>query len=153
MYGFAQIKANKQSESIKTISKSGIVSKVNKEVKSYTISDHIKPDWRTSRALYDEFFESIIKLDERIEESITSVYVWYKIWNKVVIDIKPRKEKIVLELLRVQPKDIKDSERRLKNIPYAMKNWNKYVSTMDLKSSDDIQYWMMIIKQIIKKFF
>lgn len=153
IFSYDRIKPLQQSESIKTVSNSEIVSKVNKEVKSYNLSDHIKPDWERSKHLYDEFTSAIWNLDDRLEESITSPYIWYKIWNKVVFDIKPRKTKLVLELLRVKPKDLKDPEKRLKNVDYAMKNYWKFVSQMNISNSDDLQYWVLLIKQLLNKLF
>jgi predicted transport protein len=153
IYSFDRIKANAKSESIKTINKDESVSLVTKEIKTYTIADHIKESRTDTQALYEELSEWLLTLDQRLDEDPKKVYIGYKIGNQIVVDIKPRKSKIVFECLRVEPKDMKDPENKLKYMEKSMQHYNKHVSQMEITSSDDITYALMLTKQIINKFF
>lgn len=152
-FSFTAIKASQQTESIKTITKDETVRNVSKEVHTYTIEEHIKPDRTDTQALYKELRELLLSLDDRIEESFVKAYIWYKIGTQVAVLIKPQKSKILIELLRVQPHDLKDPEKRVTEKPNAMKYYNKYVSSMDIKNKDDITYAIFLSKQVINKFF
>lgn len=149
------IKATNTTESIKTITKfeTQEFESVNKEIKTYTVEDHFKEGWESTRELYDELRERILSLDSRMEEKAVSPYIWYKIWTKVAISIKIQKSKIILELLRVKSTDLNDPENKTKDIDYAMKLWNKDIATYYINSRDDIEYGIMLAKQVIKKFF
>ena len=153
LYSFNRIKADKQSESVKTISKDASISKVSKEIKTYSISDHIKPEWEKSKALYDELRDSILALDERLDEDPKKVYIWFKIWNLNALAIKPRKSKIVMEFLRVEPKDLKDPDKVLRYFNNSKEYYGKHVSVMDINSKEDIMYAVMLSKQVLDKFF
>lgn len=149
------IKASNTTESIKTVTKfeTKEFKEVNKEIKTYTVDDHFKDWWDEVREIYEELRDRIMSLDSRMTEKAVSVYIWYKIWEKVSVWIKIRKSKIVLELLRVRTTDLKDPENKSIDIESAMKNWNKYVATYEIKTKDDIDYWIMLTKQVLKKFF
>ncbi|MGH1433807.1 MAG: DUF5655 domain-containing protein [Lewinella sp.] len=153
VYSFSPIKAGRHTESIKTISKDETISKVSKEVKTYTIEDHAKPGWNNSRELYEELKEQLLDLDERLDENIVKAYIGFKIGAKVVVGVKVHKSKLVIEFFRVRPQDLQDPEGRLREMKNAMKHYNKYVSMMDVSSSDDIQYAMLLVRQLIKKLF
>ncbi len=149
------IKASNTTESIKTITKfeTKEFENVNKEIRTYTIDDHFKEWWDSTRELYDELREKILSLDSRMEEKAVSPYVGYKIWAKVAISIKIQKSKIVLELLRVKPSDLNDPENKTKEVEWAMRMWNKDVTHYYISNRDDIDYWIMLAKQVVKKFF
>jgi predicted transport protein len=151
---FNQIKASKTSESVKTISKwDKNISKITEEIRTYTIDDHIKKWWDDSRELYEKISEKILSLDSRIEEKIVRPYVWYKIWNKVFVSIHIYKSKIDLELLRFEPKDFKDPENKVSYQKNSMEFYNKHVSVYSINNEDDIDYGIMLAKQVLKKFF
>lgn len=149
------IKASNATESIKNITKfeTKEFETVNKEIKTYTVEDHFKEWWDETRELYEEVRERIMSLDSRIEENAVSPYIGYKIWNKVLVSITTRKSKIRLELLRVKSTDLNDPEKKTKDVEWAMEMWHKDVTTYNINNRDDIDYWIMLVKQILKKFF
>ncbi|MCP4523576.1 MAG: hypothetical protein GY828_05140 [Candidatus Gracilibacteria bacterium] len=149
------IKASNTTESIKTVTKfeTKEFKEVNKEIKTYTVDDHFKDGWDEVREIYEELRDRIMSLDSRMTEKAVSVYIGYKIGERVSVGIKIRKSKIVLELLRVRTTDLKDPENKSIDIESAMKNWNKYVATYEIKTKDDIDYGIMLTKQVLKKFF
>ncbi len=152
---FNPIKASNTTESIKTVTKFDTkeLKEVNKEIRTYTIDDHFKEWWDKSRELYQELRDKIMWLDSRIEEKSVSPYIGYKIWNKVSISIKIQKSKIILELLRVTSNELNDPENKTTDVQWAMRMWNKNVATYNINNSDDIDYWIMLAKQILKRFF
>lgn len=150
---FDQIKAKKTSASVKTISKDETVSKVNREIKSYAVDDHFKKDREESRQLYEELSEKIMALDSRIAESPQKIYIGYKINNKLSVVLKIYKSKIDLELLRVKPQDLSDPEQKTTYFEWSMKYYGKHVSKIEIKTPEDIDYWIFLAKQVLKKFF
>ena len=139
-------------ESIKTISKSKIIDDVGRQIKTYTIDDHIKPSWKETRSIYEELSERILAIDQRFEESPQKYYIGYKIENSVIVALKTRKSKIVLELNRTQPKDVNDPEKKVKYRKNSLKYYNKHISQYNINSLEDIDYGMSLIKQVYNKF-
>lgn len=150
---FDQIRAKKTNASVKTISKDETVAKVNKEVKKYTVDDHFK-DWRdTSKEMFDELSEKLQDIHSSIEEVPVKFYIWYKIWNSNVVEVKTYKSKLDIILNRVQPQDLNSPQKSVSYIEHSMKHYNKHQSKFEIKDSEDIDYAIFLTKQVIKKFF
>lgn len=145
---YHELKAAATSESIKTITKDKTVEAVSREVSQYTIDDHVKPDWKVSRELYDYFKRALYELDSRFEESPTKYYIGYKIGNTVIFDIQIRKGRLLLELYRVRPEDLKDSEKRVTYKKNSFDYYNKHVSVFAIESLKDIPYAIWLIRQL-----
>ena len=58
-----QLEKSDKAESIKTISRGSNFEKISKEIKQYTISDHIKPNWSKTKDLFDELSQRMLYLD------------------------------------------------------------------------------------------
>lgn len=149
------IKASNTTESIKTITKfeTKEFENVSKEIKTYMVDDHFKEWWDATRELYDELREKIMSIDSRLEEKPVKWYIGYNIGNNNSIILKIQKSKIVLELLRVKPSDLNDPENKTKEVKWAMEFWHKDVTTYNINTRDEIDYWIMLAKQVVKKFF
>lgn len=152
-YLYNQITAAKTSESINKVTSNDTVQNVSKEVKNYTVDDHFKPNWTESRELFDEIKDKILNLDDRIVESPQKYYIGYKIGNKIVVAIKGFKSFVDLELLRIEPQDIKDIENKLVYQKNSMKYYNKHISVLHIHNTDEIDYGIYLTKQLINKFF
>ena len=72
--------------------------------------------------------------------------------NKNVIAVKIRKTKLIVEFLRVEPKDLKDPEKRTKYVKNSFKYYNKHITQFDVENEDDIDYAMLLVRQVYKKF-
>jgi len=48
---------------------------------------------------------------------------------------------------------VKDPEKKLSYQKDSMKFFNKHISDMEIYSSDDIDYAMLILKQVVKLYF
>ncbi len=147
-----QLKPIASTESIKTISKSKKVEMVSREIKTYTVEDHFKPGWEKSRELFEDLREKILGLDDRIEENPTKLYMGYKLEDKSLVEIWVQKNKLVVRLLRIQPKDIKDLEKKVHYFKNSFKYFNKHISSYDINSEDDIEYGVYLIKQVWERF-
>lgn len=150
---YDQIKAKDTQASVKTITKNTEIDKVVKELKTYTVDDHFKKDWSESRELYEELKEKVLALDWRLQESPMKVYIGINIGRNNVVAIKVHKSKIWFEFLRVRPQDMNDPGGRLSYVENSMKFWNKHISKMDINNSEDIDYAVLLMKQVLKKFF
>ena len=151
---FNELRASEKSESIKTVSKSKDVDKVTTEIKQYSIGDHIKPDWKETRELFEELLSQTQQLDPRFEARPVKSHIGFRLSDKSgnVFNVSPAKSKVRVDLLRTRPEDIKDPENRVKYLESSFKNWNQHVSTVSIYNSDDIDYVMSLIKQVYKRF-
>lgn len=147
-----QIRVSEKSESIKTVAKNKDMERVSKEIKQYSIADHIKPHWSKAKELYEEFSQRVLELDPRFEISPTKYYVGFKVENKVVFDASIKKSKLSLGLYRVQPKDLNDPEKKTKYRKNSFQYYNKHITHFDVESEEDIDYAILLVKQVYKKF-
>ena len=124
LVSFNQIRASEKSESIKTIAKNKDMERVSREVKQYSLDDHIKPNWDKAKGLFNEFSQRMLELDPQIEVKPVKSYVGFRIGSKNVVNVKPKSSKVTIELLRTQPQDIKDPEKKVTYMKNSYKYYN-----------------------------
>jgi len=149
---YNKIEANHPSESIDSITKGGEIEKVTKQVKNYSVEDHFKEGWEESKELFELLDERIMNIDPNIQRSPMKGYIGYKLGNNLVISIKIRKSGISLRLPRVEPKDLKDPENKVIYQKNSYRYYNKHVSLYKIHNEDDIDYGIMLAKQVYQKF-
>lgn len=149
---FNEIKPADSCESIDLIMKDPKFESVAKEIKNYSINGLFKENWKESRDIFDVLSDRIIALDPNIKLSPTGGYVGCKIENSNVVDLHPHKSFIEVALLRVKPEDLNDPEKRVTYQELSMEHWKKHVSIFKVKNIEDIDYAMMLVKQVYKKF-
>jgi len=152
LVSFNQVRASEKSESIKTVTKNKDIERVSRELRQYSVEDHIKPGWSKAKELFDEFSQRVLELDSRFEIHPVKYYIGFNIENKNVVAVKVRASKLLLELLRVQPKDLKDPEKRTRYRKNSFEYYNKHITQFDISSGDDIDYAVSLVKQVYKKF-
>ncbi len=152
LVSFNQVRASEKSESIKTVTKNKDIERVSREIKQYSVEDHIKPNWSKAKELFDEFSQRVLELDPRFEIHPVRYYIGFNIENKNVIAVKVRSSKLLLELLRVQPKDLKDPEKRTRYRKNSFEYYNKHITQFDINSDEDIDCAMSLVKQVYKSF-
>lgn len=150
---FNQIRPSEKSASIKTIAKDKNVEIVSREIKQYSLEDHLKPSWDRTKALFDAFSHRVLELDSRFETHPVKLYVGFNINGKNVVAVKPQASKLLLELLRVQPEDLQDPEKRTKYVKRSYEFYHKHVTQFNIENEDDIDYAVMLTKQVYKRFF
>lgn len=149
---FNELKAPEKSESIKTVAKGHNAEAVFKEIKQYRVEDHFKPQWDKAKTLYELTSQRILELDPAFETHPVKAYIGFNIQGKNVVLIKTRQSKLRLELLRTRPEDLKDPEKNVRYMDKSFERYNQYVSLFDIENEDDIDYAMMLIKQVYKRF-
>ena len=152
LVSFNQIRASEKSESIKTIARNKDIKRVSREIKQYSVADHIKPHWGKAKELFEEFSQRVLGIDSRFEIHPVKHYIGFKIENKVVFNIKIRASKLLVELYRVRPDDLKDLEKRTRYRKKSFEYYGKHVTQFDVKDEDDIDYAMSLVKQVYNKF-
>jgi predicted transport protein len=140
---FNPIKASNTTESIKTVTKYDTweLKNVNKEIKTYTVDDLIKPNWNKTKELFEEFSEYILLLDSNLKEQINSDYISYKNWFKVLVALDPYKLGLSIYFPRLKKIDLIDEK------DFLIENWNNrmYISTKEV--DEDKNYVKNLIKQ------
>lgn len=149
---FNELRPSEKSESIKTVTKNKDIERVSREIKQYSVEDHIKPSWSKAKQLFDEFSQRVLELDPRFEIHPVKYYIGFNIENKNVVAVKVRTSKLLLELLRVQPKDLKDPEKRTRYRKNSFEYYNKHITQFDINSENDINYALSLVKQVYKSF-
>jgi predicted transport protein len=152
LVSFNQVRASEKSESIKTVTKNKDIERVSREIKQYSVEDHIKPDWVKIKELFDELSQRILELNSGIEIKPVRSYIGFRIGNKNIINIKPRRSKLLIELLRTQPQDLKDPEKKVSYFNNSFKYYNQHVSLFSIEKEEDIDYAIPLVKQLFKKF-
>lgn len=152
LVSFNQVRASEKSESIKTVTKNKEVERVSREIKQYSLDDHIKKNWTKAKELFEVFSQQVLELDPRFEIHPVKYYIGFKIENKVVFNIQARMSKLLLELYRVRPEDLKDLDKRTRYVKNSLKYYNKHVTQFDIENEDDIDYAMSLVKQVYKIF-
>lgn len=152
LVSFNQVRASEKSESIKTVTKNKDIEQVSREIKQYSVRDHIKPGWSKAEELFDEFSQRVLELDHRFEIHPVKYYIGFNVENKNVVAVKVRVTKLLLELLRVQPKNLKDPEKKTRYRKNSFEYYNKHITQFDIENEDDIDYAMLLVKQVYKRF-
>lgn len=153
LISFNELRPSEKSESVKTVAKGTEMDLVTREIKQYSVEDHIRPEWTEVKNLYEELSQQLLQLDPRIEIRPVKTYIGFRLGNKNIIIVRPKKTKIAIELLRTHPEDLTDPEKRVKYFENSFEYYNQHVSLFDIESSDDISYLMMLIRQVYKKYF
>ena len=155
IFSLNQVRATRAAESINAISGNNIVKNVAKEVKQYTVDAHFKEGWDSSREIYDDLIERLLALDARMEISPQKNYIGLKIDRSVVAVLTIYKSKVLLQLYRVTPRDIKDPDNKVSYVKGSMDRWNKHVSKYSINegTEEEYQYAVSLTSQLLSKFF
>lgn len=150
---FNRIQELETSESISLVSKDPRVEKVSKEVKKYKVEDLLKPSWMLTKELFVTLAELVKDLDSKIYIKTTQNYLGFYIDNKMIFDVKPRKDRLLVELLRTRPENLKDPQRKMRYRKNSFEQFHQHISQVDIKTVDDIGYALFLIKQVKDKHF
>ena len=63
-----------------------------------------------------------------------------------------RTSRIVVELYRVKPEDLKDPEKRTRYRNKSFEYYGKHVTQFDIDNEEDIDYAILLVKQVYKRF-
>lgn len=150
---YNQLKAPDSNESINTVSKSKTVTSVSKEVKKYSMEDHFKGGREGARELFEELKSKVLETDSRIEVKITKIYIGFQINGLNVASVEARTNGLRLTLMRTQPKDIKDPEKKVRYFEKSVQHFNQHMSYVSITNSQDVSYAVLMIQQVLANHF
>lgn len=132
------------SESIETVSKSNTISSVSKEVKTYTLEDHLAKTNEATKDLFLKLQREILELDRRIQEKPVSWYIGYKLRYHNFCSVALYKEKL---RVYVRKQTIDDPKKLFSKVPGKW-GWGKTALwRWDVSKEADIDYAMTVIRQ------
>lgn len=150
---FNELKSQDTSESIKTVTKDRLIENVSREIKKYTVDDLFKEDWKESNDIFNLLSERILDIDSRLEINPQKSYISFRIGSRNMVATHIYKSKVMLVLSRTEPKDLKDPDKKVTYWKGSLKYYNQHLSIFNIKSREDVDYAIFLIKQIHKKYF
>lgn len=117
-----------------------------KEIKTYTIEDHLKNTGEDIRELFQKLREQILLLDPDIKEKAVSWYIGYQLKGYNIVSVQVYgKDKLMVNLAVDKPID---PEKKLKIAPKSWQGWSKLpFMRFELRNEKDIPYIMKIVNQ------
>lgn len=150
---YNQLKSPDTKESVKAISKDKTIEHVSREVKEYYEEEHLVNGTKGTE-LYRSLKERLQIIDENLEPRVTKYYIAYRLpgnWRNI-FSFAVRKDKIILDFVRAQPKDFNDPEHKVLYRPDSMKNYNVHISRMEISNEKDLAYTFHLIQQQYARF-
>lgn len=119
----------------------------------YTVDSHFENGKQTTKELFDEFVSKVKQIDSRISLDPKKKYIGLKIGNKVAVAISPLQSKLKLQLYRVEPSDLNDPNQKVQYKTNSFEDYNKHISNFDINTRQDVEYGLLLTKQVLDKFF
>lgn len=139
------IETPKSDVSIKSVFKNKEAEQVAREIKTYTLANHLEKGSDKTKLLFEKIQKMILSLDERIQEKPVSWYIGYKIRWFNFASITIYRSKLLLHVRKTRLD--KDKEKRFRKIPSSY-GWGKTpVWKLDIPSEDDLDYAFGVIKE------
>lgn len=145
---YEQIQKAGAQESIKTISKTDkTIDHVAQEIKVYSEQEHLENVNEEIQELYDKFKSAILNLDN-LEIKPKKKYIAF-VAGRNVIDILPQKKalKMWINLSQGELDDPKNITRDVSSTGH----WGNGDYEIQVKTDEDLEYILSLIKQSIKK--
>ncbi len=147
---YNQLLSSSSKESVKTIIKNKIVENVSKEVKVFTIEDHLLKSSDYIKTLFNELRERIFNIDSNIKEIPKKQYIAYKTTSNFVDLIFYSKE--IRATLNIKSGQLNDPKNIATDFTKPQKgHWGNGDYEIIIRNSDDLLYAMDLIEQAYKK--
>ena len=146
---YLPIKSNQTSESIKTISSTNeAITRVTKEIKTYTENDHLenKPD--LIQELYETIKIEVLNLGE-VTIKPNKQYIAFIGDKKNIVDLVIQKSKISV-YINLKYSEIDDHKKIVRDVT-NIGSWGNGDCEFAFNKQDDIDYLVSLIKQSYKK--
>ncbi|MFA4872332.1 MAG: DUF5655 domain-containing protein [Patescibacteria group bacterium] len=149
---YRQVRAAGKGASITKLGGSKVIEEVSRQVKVFTIEDHLKGKPEKIKELFNELVDGLRKVDLTFELHPVRSYVSFHKngWNLITISVQ--QGKISFSLLRVTPKDLKDPEKKMHYMKNSVKYYNQHISSLDIKNMEDVAYALMLTRQLYEKY-
>lgn len=152
---YDQIQSSTENSSINDLGTNKKIQSISKEVKSYTEESVLKsyPDGM-GKIIYQHLKEKINLIDPNIVVHPTKTYVAFRVANnwRNIIAFHFFKDKLRMDILRAEPSDFKDPEKRVYYMKDSMKHFNQHISSIEFTNKNDIDYGTYIIQQVYDRF-
>lgn len=145
---YNQIQTSGAKESVKTISRQDEnIEKVTREIKVYTEQEHLEKATEETKELYERVKSAILNLDS-LEVKPKKFYVAF-VASSNVVDIHVQKNglKLWINLQQGQLDDPKGITRDVSSVGH----WGNGDYEIQIRTDEDIEYIMSLIKQSLKK--
>ncbi|MBP9017835.1 MAG: hypothetical protein KBG17_08870 [Paludibacteraceae bacterium] len=145
---YSQIQTSGAQESVKTISRqNNNIEKVTKEIKVYTEQEHLERVTEETKELYERVKNAILNLDN-IEVKPKKFYIAFVAGTNIVdIQIHKNGLKLWLNLKKGQLDDPKGISRDVSSVGHHGNGEYE----IQIKTDEDIEYIMSLIKQSLKQ--
>jgi predicted transport protein len=145
---YSQIKTAGSEESIKTISrKDKTIDKVSKEIKVYSEQEHVNRGTEEIKELYEKVKNSILNLGD-MEIKPKKKYIAF-VASSNVTDIWIQKNALKI-WLNLKHGDLDDPKRIARDVS-SIGHWGNGDYEIQIKTDEDLEYIMSLIKQSLKK--
>jgi predicted transport protein len=141
---YKQLKSSDKSESINKISKNKTIQKVSKEVKVYTVDDHIGGINKKIADLFYALREKIFSLDDNIEERAKKKYIAYRT-GSAFLYLHLQQAQIKLHL--IAPVEKLDDPRKISRDVSNIGHYGGGITEVSLSREDDLNYVFGLIEQ------
>lgn len=146
---YNQLTPSDSKESIKTVSKNKTIENVTREVKEYTEEDHLTRG-SAGEDLFNKLKEKISLINPDFSSHATKFYISFRLpdnWRNIIA-VWVRQDKLSIDLVRVQPKDLNDPEKRLVYRKGSKENYSVHISKIDVSNEQELEYAVYLIKQL-----
>ncbi len=145
---YNQLLSPEASESIKTVTKNQPIETVTRELKVYTLEDHVSTASQKARSLFYPLREKVLALGDDIEERPQKLYVAFRTQrNFVEIEFQKQRLKIHLDIPRPDLDDPKNISRDMKNIGHFGTGETEFV----LEKPEETSYALTPIEQAYRR--
>lgn len=145
---FNQVKSPDSNESIKTITKNKTVETVSREVKKYSVEDHLRGKPRVILAIFDGFRQRITGLGDNVTEFAKKHYIAYKNPRINFVTFHLYKSKLHIDII-IGDEKVSDPRNLLKKYPQSY-GYAKNLKYFEVLKGDDYNYAMELISQAYK---
>lgn len=147
---YNQLLSGESKESVKSITKDKTVEGVAKEVRVYTIEDHIEKGGQSVRDLFDALREKLLNMGPNVKEVPKKLYIAYKSsTNFADVIIYAKEIRITLNLRSGELNDTKHIATDFTKPPKG--HWGNGDYEIIIKAIEDIPYAMNLIEQAYLK--
>jgi len=147
---YNQLLSSNSKESIKTITKNKTVENVTREVRVYTVDDHISKTNDEIKDLFENIREKILNLGQNVKEIPKKQYIAYKtLSNFADLIIYSKEIRITLNLKSGELNDPKNIATDFTKPPKG--HWGNGDYEIIVKNTNDLLYAIDLIEQSYRK--
>lgn len=142
---FTSINKKENSESINIISKKDVdIAKVSKEIKTYTLEDHLKNSNENIVEIFNIYREKIEEMLPEIEVEPKKLYIAFKLNRKNLVDFKLKKDTLII-WINAKEGVLDDSKKMTKNVA-KIGHWGNGDYQLTIKNLEGLEYILSLIK-------